>query len=87
MVRFIITGAISNNKADYLFYGDINDCYVVSDDDMINFALNVNKRPISIGVLTFQAWNRNINGGVKSEKKRGQIQLKWGGLKENIKQI
>jgi len=87
LVRFIITGAISNNKADYLFYGDINDCYVVSDDDMINFALNVNKRPISIGVLTFQAWNRNINGGDKSEKKRGQIQLKWGGLKEDIKQI
>ena len=87
LVRFIITGAISNKKADYLFFGDINDCYVVSDDDMINFALNVNKRPISIGVLTFQAWNRNINGGNKSEKKRGQIQLKWGGLKENIKQI
>ncbi|MFB0923981.1 MAG: hypothetical protein QMB65_01655, partial [Vicingaceae bacterium] len=60
---------------------------VVSDDDMINFALNVNKRPMSIGVLTFQAWNRNINGGNKSEKKRGQIQLKWGGLKEDIKQI
>lgn len=87
LVRFIITGAISNKKADYLFYGDINDCCVVSDDDMINFALNVNKRPMSIGVLTFQAWNRNINGGNKSEKKRGQIQLKWGGLKEDIKQI
>ena len=87
LVRFIIKGTISNKKADYLFYGDINDCYVVSDDDMINFALNVNKRPISIGVLTFQAWNRNINGGNKSEKKRGQIQLKWGGLKEDIKQI
>jgi hypothetical protein len=85
--RFLITGAVSNKKADYLFYGDINNCKVVSDDDMINFASNINKRPISIGVLTFQAWNRNINGGNKSEHKRGQIQLKWGGLKDDIKNI
>lgn len=85
--RFLITGAVSNKKADYLFYGDINNCKVVSDDDMINFAINVNKRPISIGILTFQAWNRNINGGNKSELKRGQIQLKWGGLKDDIKNI
>ena len=85
--RFLITGAVSNKKADYLFYGNINDCIVVSDDDMLDFAYNIEKRPISIGVLTFQAWNRNINGGSKSEHKRGQIQLKWGGLKADIKSI
>ena len=38
LLRFLITGAISNKNADYLFYGDINHCYVVSDDDMINYA-------------------------------------------------
>ena len=54
---------------------------------MITFASNVCKRPISVGILTFQAWNRNINGGNKSEHKRGQIQLKWGGLKDDIKKI
>lgn len=85
--RFLITGAVSNKKTDYLFYGNINNCNVVSNIDMIRFAMNVNKRPISIGVLTFQAWNRNINGGNKSEHKRGQIQLKWGGLKDDIKNI
>ena len=85
--RFLINGAVSNKKADYLFYGDINNCKVVSDEDMIKFAFNVNKRPISIGVLTFQAWNRNINGGNKSEHKRGHIQLKWGGLKDDIKNL
>ena len=70
-----------------MFYGNINDCTVVSDDDILDFAYNIEKRPISIGVLTFQAWNRNINGGSKSEHKRGQIQLKWGGLKADIKSI
>ena len=29
----------------------------------------------------------NINGGVKSEHKRGQIQLKWGSLKEDIQSL
>jgi len=45
------------------------------------------KGAISIGKLTFQAWNRNINGGDKSEQKRGVIQLKWGSIKDDIKVI
>lgn len=85
--RFLITGAVSNKKADFLFYGNIDKCTIVSDDDLLKFALKKKKKPISIGVLTFQAWNRNINGGNLSEHKRGQIQLKWGGLKEDIKNI
>ena len=47
-------------------------------------ANNNSKGAISIGKLTFQAWNRNINGGDKSEKKRGVIQLKWGSIKDDI---
>ena len=37
--------------------------------------------------LSFQAWNRNLKGKRKAEKKRGVIQLKWGGLKKDIKKI
>ena len=63
--RFLINGAVSNKSADYLFYGDINNCLVISADEMINYALNQNKRPISIGILTFQAWNRNIKAKLR----------------------
>ena len=38
----------------------------------------------SVGGLTFQAWNRNINGGDKSENKRGVVQLKWGNIGRDL---
>lgn len=85
--RFLITGAKSHKRANFLFYGNIHHCSVVSCDKLLDYALNIQKKPISIGVLNFQAWNRNIKRGNLSEKKRGQIQLKWSNLKEDIKKI
>ena len=86
--RFIINGAVTtSHNVDYLFYGNTDECTVVSKPYLLDFALNVKKRPLSIGVLTFQAWNRNINGGNKSENKRGQIQLKWGSLRKDVETI
>lgn len=85
--RFLITGAVSDKKPDYLFYGTKDKCKTISDDEMLDFVLSIKKKPISLGVLTFQAWNRNINGGDKSEHKRGQIQLKWGGLEKDISKL
>jgi len=87
LIKFLFTGSSSTSNIDYIFYGDINECFIVNKDDLLKFALNNAKKPISIGALNFQAWNRNINGGDKSEKKRGQIQLKWGNLKDYIKNI
>lgn len=85
--RFLVTGAKSKVGADYLFYGSINDSIVIGKNDLLDFAISIDKKPISIGVLTFQAWNRNLNGGDLSEKKRGEIQLKWGSLKRDLKDI
>ena len=42
---------------------------------------------ISVGKLSFQAWNVVKNGNPNTEKRRGQIQLKWGGLKNDILKI
>ncbi len=85
--RFIITGVNSCVQADYLLYGTYEDCVIVKEDKLFNYIVSIIKKPISIGVLTFQAWNRNLNGGDLSEKKRGHIQLKWGGLKNDITKI
>ena len=85
--RFIIGGSVSKNSADYLLYGDITNCIVVEESKVMKFVNKTIKKPLSIGVLTFQAWNRNINGGNKSEHKRGEIQLKWGTLKNDLKKI
>ncbi|AFM04601.1 hypothetical protein Fleli_2223 [Bernardetia litoralis DSM 6794] len=86
--RFLILGSVSNNKIDYLYYGTVEEGIICKTDDFLNYAIQNNcKSTINIGILSFQAWNRNINGGTKSEHKRGQIQLKWGTLKQDIRKI
>jgi len=86
--RFLIEGVASNSSAEYIYYGDIENGTCCKSDKVLNWVLaHKSNGAISIGKLTFQAWNRNINGGDKSEKKRGVIQLKWGSIKDDIKVI
>ena len=86
--RFVIDGVSSKHTVDFLYYGSSEIGKCVSSNDILSFLNKSNsKGAISVGKLTFQAWNRNIKGGVKSEHKRGQIQLKWGSLKEDIQKF
>ena len=68
-------------------FGDINKCVIVDEESILKFVYNVNKKPISIGVFTFQAWNRNIKGRLDMEDRRGQIQLKWGSIEQDLQNI
>ncbi len=84
----MIEGVQSNSSAEYVYYGTVEDGVCCKSDKIVEWIANNNsKGAISIGKLTFQAWNRNINGGDKSEKKRGVIQLKWGSIKDDIVMI
>jgi len=85
--RFIIDGAKSKKKAQYILYGSVDSCTIISEQKVFQFAKNQNKEPLSIGVLTFQAWNRNINGRIDMEHRRGQIQLKWATIKTDLLSI
>lgn len=86
--RFLIEGVQSNSSAEYVYYGTVESGVCCKSDKVVEWIANNNsKGAISIGKLTFQAWNRNINGGDKSEKKRGVIQLKWGSIKDDIEVI
>ena len=83
--RFLIEGVNSNSSAEFVYYGTVEDGTCCKSDKIVDWIANNNsKGAISIGKLSFQAWNRNINGGDKSEKKRGVIQLKWGSIKDDI---
>lgn len=83
--RFLIEGVQSNSSAEFVYYGTHESGTCCKSDKIVKWiATNNSKGAISIGKLTFQAWNRNINGGDKSEKKRGVIQLKWGSIKDDI---
>jgi len=86
--RFLIEGVQSNSSAEFVYYGTDQNGICCKSDKIVDWiANNPSNGAISIGKLTFQAWNRNINGGDKSEKKRGVIQLKWGSIKDDIQVI
>jgi hypothetical protein len=85
--RFLIEGAVSKKRVEFILFGDINKCVIVNEKRIIEFVNNSKKKPISIGILTFQAWNRNIEGKVEMEGRRGQIQLKWGSIEQDLKNL
>ncbi|MEK6891163.1 MAG: hypothetical protein AABX03_03410 [Nanoarchaeota archaeon] len=88
--RFVVTGLKSQSSPDYIYYGNKNKGVWKKSKKVLGWLCdkaNESKGAISVGGLTFQAWNRNINGGNKSEKKRGVIQLKWGSIGKDLKKI
>ncbi|WP_409199313.1 hypothetical protein [Methanobrevibacter sp. DSM 116169] len=89
--RFVIKGAKSNSRPDYIYYGTPDAGKVVDSKTILDWLcddINESKKaPIPVGRLTFQAWNRNINGGNKSEQKRGEIQLKWGSIGKDLDEM
>ncbi len=86
--RFVITGVGESSPAEFIYYGDVSSGFCCSSENALEWlSNNYSDGAIPVGRLTFQAWNRNINGGTKSEHKRGVIQLKWGKVKDDIKKI
>ena len=86
--RFVILGAKSNQKPDYIYYGDEYEGLWAKSNDVLKLLLSKkSKSAVPVGKLTFQAWNRAIKKNSKSEKKRGVIQLKWGTVGEDLKKI
>lgn len=82
--RFVISGVKSNKSANFLWYGESINGIMISKEDMLTIINGATKKPISLGILTFQAWNRNIKPDGKTEDRRGVIQLKWGTLRNDI---
>lgn len=86
--RFITTGIYKYDKVTHLIYGDINNIYGAPIENIELFlSSQVTNASLSVGKLSFQAWNVVKNGNPNTENRRGQIQLKWGGLKNDILKI
>lgn len=52
--RFLISGSVSNNKIDYLYYGTVEEGIICKTDDFLNYAIQNNcKSAINIGILSF----------------------------------
>ena len=86
--RFLIHGVHSMNSAEFIYYGTKNKGTLCKSDDVLAWlATRSSRATLHVGKLSFQAWNRNLKGKRKAEKKRGIVQVKWGGLKKDIKKI
>ena len=89
--RFLINGAVSESIPDFIYYGTSEEGIIANAQDMFIWLCddrNEKTKPtIPVGRFNFQAWNRNINGGDKSEHKRGVIQLKWSPIKSDIEKM
>lgn len=86
--RFLITGALGG-KVDYIYYGTPHDGVWCTAQEAINFQMTAPKgsrTAIGLGDISFQTWNRCINGN-KKEKYRDTIQLKWGNIHRDITAI
>lgn len=86
--RFIIDGVASQSSAEFIYYGTVKKGVCCSTKHVLKWLLTHDSRAtLHVGKLSFQAWNRNLKGKQKAEQKRGIIQLKWGGLKKDIRKI
>jgi len=86
--RFIIDGVDSKSPAEFIYYGTAKKGTVCKSEEVLKWIAEHNsKATLHIGKLSFQSWNRNLKGKRKAERKRGVIQIKWGGLKKDIKKI
>jgi hypothetical protein len=88
--RFVIKGIKNGPSVDYIYYGTVEEGYWITAENAIDWLCEEEheaKGVIAVGGLTFQAWNRNIKGIDRFENRRGQIQLKWGAIGKDIKNI
>lgn len=86
--RFIVLGDKSTHRPDYMYYGDSENGICVDSDKAIEFLsddANESNSTIPVGRLCFQAWNRALKEDTRSEHKRGEIQLKWPTLQEDLR--
>lgn len=88
--RFLVYGRQGKQKkikADFLYHGDVNNgVWCPLDEDTISYLaeITVNNAQLSIGPLSFQVWNRNLQAKSNLEDRRHSIQIKWVSCKTNI---
>ena len=86
--RFLIEGVKSHSSAEFIYYGTVKKGTVCRTEEVLNWVSKQKAKGIlPIGRLTLQAWNRNLKGKKRSEKKRGIIQLKWSSIRRDLKKI
>jgi len=75
-----------NSDVEFVYHGTYKQGRWISKKEVIDFLVKQqpksNRACLTIGSLTVQAWNVSLSGN--TEHKRGEIQLKYGTMKEDF---
>lgn len=76
-------------EAEYVYHGTCDNGVWASKKEIFDYidSKTFNKDCVAFGPLTYQAWNKNLNRNPNAEKKREQIQIKWGTLENSLTEI
>ena len=89
--RFVTKGVKeSYQKIDYVYYGDTEFGYLVTPDELLQYALRHRCMFLSglhFGPLNYQPYKRLLNSQKGAEKDRYLVQIKWIGLLSDIQKI
>lgn len=83
--RAIFVGKYNSN-VEFVYHGTYRQGRWISKNEVIDYQLNYAKSSktacLTLGSLTVQAWNVSLEGN--TEKKRGEIQLKYGAMQKDF---
>lgn len=91
--RFLVYGKggkQKNIKADYIYYGTDVTGRLASYVTVVNYLKEKKDSDVallSLGSLTAQPWNRNPTAKANLESRRHSLQIKWGGMKQDLSAI
>ena len=89
--RFVTKGVKeSYQKIDYVYYGDTEFGYLVTPDELLQYALRHRCMFLSglhFGPLNYQPYKRLLNSQKGADKERYLVQIKWIGLLSDIQKI
>ncbi|MBO5738945.1 hypothetical protein J6R97_06365 [bacterium] len=87
--RALFIGKCENSNVDFVYHGTYKEGCWISKQEVINFQLENETKSkntcFRLGKLTIQAWNVSLKG--KTERKRGQIQFKYGSMKDDFNKL
>ena len=88
--RVLFCGNIKDAPcADVLYHGTLEDGLWASKTEILNYLLNCDYKTttISFSHLTYQPWNRILDCSPEKEYKRHIMQIKWGGMANDLIKI
>ncbi|MGF3065803.1 hypothetical protein [Facklamia sp. P12950] len=79
----------TNNEVHYIYHGTSINGVWISQDAILNFNLTnpLNNSTFNVGRLSFQIYNADKKGTPSGAKKRGDIQLKYGTIENDIQHL